>query len=398
MLIPLALSVVAANMGDFAGNLAESKFRTVAVFPEVLEETEDGIYRLPLPMQQSKVEMERVYSRLKHVANDTLTVVDPKTVRRAALKFSVGELNQDDVKMQILRNAKADVLVLGVQSRGVEASSEMTLVAWAPSSQESDQNVPVSYRQETRRSLSDLAFAGKSFELRRWNENELTLPGFRDDVSDHHELVGLGYQHELNQARQMRPELPHPLSIKEFPFKITIAVNHQPRELIPIGDRYYLTASDGETVEFWVQNRTGHKVLLGLYIDGENTLGKKFQHPLQTPTENHWVLPPGKRTVRSWYSPAKKEKSPLIVRREPGFTGGTAGGDPSGTITAMFYTDGTRGIDVPPPIRVRGVNIEAGEPEPAELRTMPGRKGLMLAAVTIHYRSSEEMKALRGQN
>ena len=29
---------------------------------------------------------------------------------------------------------------------------------------------------------------------------------------------------------------------------------------------------------------------------------------------------------------------------------------------------------------------------------MRGKKGLLLAAVTIHYRSSDEMKALRGQN
>ncbi len=162
---------------------------------------------------------------------------------------------------------------------------------------------------------------------------------------------------------------------------------------------YYLTANDGETVEFYFQNNSAHQVLLGLYIDGENTFGKRYQHPLQTPTENHWVLPAdGKNyAVRSWHSPAKSEQSPIVVRRQPGPTGGRSAGDPSGTITAIFYTNGTEGIDVPPPIQVRGVNIEAGEPEPAQLRTMPGRKGLMLAAVTIHYRSSDEMGALRGQ-
>lgn len=395
MLMALASSVVAADMGDFAHSLVESQHRTVAIFPEVLEETEDGSYRLPLPMQQSKVEMERVYLRLKHVASDTLTFVEPKTVRRAALQFSVRELNRNDVRTQILKNAEADVLVLGVQSPGMEASSELTLVAWAPFAPQPDVSLP----QETRRSLSDLAFAGKSFEIRRWQGNELTLPGFRADAAGTQRLYGLGYWHELDQAQQLRSQLPHPLSIEDFPLKIVIAVDEQPRDLVPVGDRFYLTASDGERIEFWFQNRSNHKVLVALYIDGENTLGQAYQHPLQTPTENHWVLPPHqKKRVRGWYSLVNRETSPLLVKRKSGPTAAAAAGDPSGAITAIFYTDGTPGVDVPAPIHVRGVDIGAGEPEPAELRTMPGKKGLMLAAVTIHYRSPEEMKTLLEQH
>ncbi len=162
------------------------------------------------------------------------------TVAGASREFKASDLRDDDTKLQILLNTNAEVLILGVQTSDEDVAAEMNLVAWAPPAPMANPQFDVSYRHEVHHSLSDLAFAGKSFELRRWNGQALTLPGFRADVADKKELVGLGYQHELRQAQSLRPSLPHPLSIKGFPIRMDTLINNQQRQIVPIGDKLLL--------------------------------------------------------------------------------------------------------------------------------------------------------------
>lgn len=397
LLMLSSISVVVPDMGEFAKSLIESEHRTVAVFPEVLEVTGDGDYQFALATQQSREEMDRIHSRLEHVANERLELVDLATVAGAAREFKASDLKDDDTKLQILRNTNAEVLILGVLTSDEEVAAEMNLVAWAPPAAVSDRDV--SYRHEVLHSLSDLAFAGKSFELRRWMGDQLLLPGFRDDVPDRKLLFGLGDHFERLQAGFVRENLPHPLSSSECPYRFAVRVDGKVRPFVPIEGEYYVTLNAGDEPEILFYNKCQRDVMVGLYIDGENTREKVREHPLNTPTQRHWIVQPQFLASFNGFQ-FRKDQSicPFVVKRESEPTGGRSVGDHSGTITALVYTNGTPGIDTPEPPVFRGVNIEGGAREPAQIRTRPGKKGLMLAAVTIHYRSSEEMKALQGQN
>ena len=260
-------------------------------------------------------------------------------MRELHRNFEASDLKDDDTKLQILRNTNADVLVLSVQTSDGEASAQMNLETWAPASPTNDQHINVDYPHSVHHTLSDLAFAGKSFELRRWSGDQLLLTGFRDDVPDRKDLLGLGDHFERLQAGYVRDDLPHPLSSSECPYRFEVRVDGKVRPFIPVDGKYYVMLNAGDKPEIVFHNKCQRDVLVGLYIDGENTCEEAAPTPSRTPSHRHWIVArPESELFGSWsISRQEQKRVRSIVSRswEPGSTGETAVGDPSGTITAL---------------------------------------------------------------
>lgn len=432
-LIALLASVGATDIDGLVDTLSATGCRRIAIYPELLQQTKAGELKHPFAAQQSVEEMDRVRSRIEASSNESLEILETRALEHAfdSVDFHANDVTDQDKVDAVLKQTGCDALVYGVGESTRSATAKIRLnymISSArispsrtnadsehPGNAPSDEALPTDQLTATLQvshTLSDLAFSGLSFEARRWVDGQMTYPGFRNDLmlEARKMLAGIGEGHESFQAGFLRDDLTHPLASPDFPFQILIKVTgaqgiETTRPLQAIGGEFYLPVSDGEQIATYFQNRTSKDVLLGLYIDGENSRGKVYQHPRQTRTEGHWWLKANTVTrVRGWAiadavqdepGKLKSNLSSFVVRRESTPRGDRMAGDPHGSIVAIFYTNGTEGIDVPPPVVTMGVDIEAGDPEPAILRTRPGSKGLMLAAVTIFYRTHEELDDLR---
>lgn len=404
-LIPLVLASNTVDLGELVRYLARQDQQSiVAVYPNLLKESSDGSLRNAYNTRQSEHEMDQIRSKLVFNANGSFPVVDKRVVVSVVGPIACSKLNDDAVIEDILTKTKANVLIIGVQVEKKIASSRTEFRVHSIGKQASPTEPNRKYQHQRHYSLSDLGSEGRNFELRRWNGDQLVLTGFRDPEEDRSDLLGIGEVYERRQAARVRPDLPHPLSQGDFPYSVQIRVGGKPRNTERIGNDYYVALNAGDQPEIVIGNRTSKNVLVGLYVDGENTIEKVYQHPLQTPTGGHWNFKADYRGKVSGWRFRGDEKTdrdtirPFIVTRDAVATDQRSADDPTGTITAMFYSSGTKGLEIPPEIKIRGVNIEAGEPESIEKRRSPGKKGLLLAAVTIYYRTSQEIQTLLQQH
>src|SRR5262249_9861813 len=132
-------------------------------------------------------------------------------------------------------------------------------------------------------SLSDWAFMGHSFEARRWLADGLKLVGFdeRLPVADGY---AMGLAAEQTQYNFLYKNQPHPLnSPAPPPYSIQVAVGNQIRVPLQIGGDLYVNLEPGENFLIRLLNDDTRPVLCALYIDGVNTIGMQFQHPLLNP-------------------------------------------------------------------------------------------------------------------
>lgn len=262
---------------------------------------------------------------------------------------------------------------------------------------------------EYRKSLSDAAYAGESFIVREYVNGQLGPSGLRGG-----NYFGMGLLAEREQYEQLQSG-PHPLTLEKFPYTISVVVNGKVRRPVEIDGALYVPLSIGEKYQLHVTNRDEHPVFAAIYIDGLNTIGQKRERPDSTDTNRTWWFRPTgneARVIEGWFQhdssgtnrPQVDEfvvtaasDSLAATTAEPG---GETFGSSLGLITAIFYTYGTEGIPVtrapkPPPESSigtgRGARIDS---RVASYDTQKKLKGLMLAAVTLYYRTPEQIAQL----
>ena len=396
VLVVLCFASMTGDVIAFARSIKSSQHRVIAVIPELLEESDEGGLRFALHTQQSMEEMERIRKTLENAAAGYYQIVESKTVLKACRSYRAPDLASDEARREILRQLGADALVIGVRKSNDHASSEIRLSCWPPAANQGKPGRrPVELLYKSDHALSDLAFAGHSFELRRWNGDRIEHVGFLRDGADEKTLVGLGNHYERFQAGKLRKELPHPFSIGDFPYSVQIVVGEDERKPVRVGEEYYVALDVGEKPKIVLRNGSPRNILVGLYIDGQNTHERIREHPLQTRSSRHWILQPNvSYRIDGWHYRKRKQKSRFVIEHTPDDFVDRNIGAAEGAITMLFYTDGTPGIEIPPAIVAKGVAIAGEEPEPVHLRTLPGNKGLLLAALTIHYRSSDQLRRM----
>ncbi len=277
-----------------------------------------------------------------------------------------------------------------------------------------------------RLSIAGAAYLGDSFELRRWKGSQLT------NVALHKGRTGLAWASAKDFSIEGKYDdicrLPkHPLSISAFPFRISVMVDGVRRPVVYINRQAYVALDMGEEYALRIENQCGSPVYTAVFVDGINILGKEPQHPANC---RYWHLRAGATgQFGGWYS--DREGGRYL---EEAFRIGMPSQGPAaqqgyysrlGQITAVFYTIGMPRVETPTiqkkiyvpgpqkrPQRIWTPNGWAysapAEPEQERIATVPGtpryvaprihrgeRPGLILAAITIRYRTTEALNALK---
>ena len=253
-------------------------------------------------------------------------------------------------------------------------------------------------------SLSDGAYTGESWELRRWSGNRMLNVGLRADGAGDAPgtpPLGAGALYESMQHRLIRRDLPHPLTNRQCPYRLAILVDNQQRPLARVGDRFYVALDPGDRYQIRVENRSTRAAYLSLFVDGINILGKKREHPAAS---RYWYLEPeGKFQFACWTTGSGgqyKQEEFIIAPADDSVAAGQGFAEQLGLITAVFYTVGMQ--DVPEAPGMYGYALPgtfgtgAGRESTLELQERSGPKpGLILAAITIYYTTSSRLEALK---
>jgi hypothetical protein len=221
---------------------------------------------------------------------------------------------------------------------------------------------------------------------------------------------------------------PHPLENPDVPYGIQLIVNGQRTVPERICDKLYVAIDpaagppgQGPDIGIRMFNRCGYPVFMGVYIDGVNMINQQRELPIMTPSRRHWSVRDGYDSVlRNWYhlelgrtelrSQFVLVDAPQGVAAQQGLPAGgenyVAFGDRIddrlGMITCMVYTHGWQGVDANPnPPQQRGGGRYAfgsGLTEEIQVRWDAGERGILLAAMTLHYRTPDELDQIRSMS
>jgi len=418
LLLAATLGAQPSDVGDassIAQGLIEKGHKRVAVVPVVLTRysgSDQAATVGPLgPRGKSLTNALRDLLEASSEGGKKYEVVPEQSIVRAMRARGFGPADmKDPMKVrQIGRDAGADALVVVEQEVpslfGDDRQAEVKLV-----SETIDTSDGVATNETTLLddlTLSKAAFQGESWELRRWNGDRLEnvgidLPGLQP--------FGMGSAWEKAQYASLRPGPVHPHLVPGFPYRVSIEVNGKPRVPQPLydgpGAPLVVELNAGEVYRIVLDNQSHKPVYCALYIDGANSVDKVVVEPSQLETRRHWFLPPmsGRRHIDG-FSTIRCDGSRAfhrftIATRDEVVQQGASFEPNIGMITAVFYTYGMDGIQLPPesmapralPRAAFGTIGGSGGQDRVEL--VRGRRGLMLAAMTFYYRSSEQVALL----
>lgn len=257
--------------------------------------------------------------------------------------------------------------------------------------------------------LSKAAYQGESWELRRWNGDE--LENYEKAIElEGDDAFGRGSGWERAQYVKLSIDLEHPYEDTTFPYPIAIKVDGEIREPRVIGDKCVVELNAGEDYSVIVKNDGDQDVYAALFIDGLNSINQELVEPEQLATKLHWRLQKGigDREIRGWYKIDYNDKKTdmwsykkfTVVDRAESVAASQGFEDNIGMITAIFYTVGMKNIDEPEEAPTRSlanaiVGTGEGEEVEQEVGLIKGAKrGLMLAAWTFYYRTKEQIEEI----
>jgi len=415
----LLAATLGAQPGDIAQGLVENGHKRVAVVPVVLARNSGFDQPATVgslgPRGKSLTDALRDRLQASSEGGKKYEVIPEQSIVRAmrARGFGPGDM-QDRMKVrQIGRDVGADALVAvnhlpNTSETGSQGQPASHVVLVSETIDTSDGVMTHTATLQDDLTLSKAAYQGESWELRRWNGDRLEnvsigLPGAQP--------FGMGPAWEKLQYVSLRPGPVHPQLDPGFPFRVSIEVNGKPRVPQPLHDGQgapLLTELNGGEEYRVILENQGHKqVYCALFIDGANSIDRVVVEPSDLKTKRHWVLPPmsGRRSIAG-YSTVKPDGSRTFHRftlasRQEAVEQGSSFEQNIGMITAIFYTYGMDGIERPPESMTpramprSAFGTVAGSRGQDQLELVPGSRGLMLAAVTFYYRSSEEVAQLR---
>ena len=185
--------------------------------------------------------------------------------------------------------------------------------------------------------------------------------------------------------------------------------------MIPIGKRLYVRLEQGEKFKIRITNRLSIPIRFGLWVDGVNSVGSTVENPgliddLNGFNSRVWILHGAEETdAKATFAVGYRvgnvaQEAPFVVDREENALATMLGaGEKIGLITGIIYT-----ADVPvrKPIPVfppdlpgrpgrRRIGIIPGEFKPARVDWVPSRIGPMVAAMSVYYRTGEEIRQLQ---
>lgn len=416
----VACTLCGAEPADLGDRVEQSGLRKIVVCPRAIARADfrsKGEFVGDIG-PQGDFAAQQLYDRL--VNRFGKRVVPQQTAAEAMANLTANELAQPKALAEIRSQTGADALavLLITNSSSRYYLTETLYDLRNAESVETDgqaaqqQQVAQPIHSESivsDKGLSDAAYEGRSFEVRRWDGATLIPIGLDAGTAALSEANGWGSEFEKEHLAKLKSQSRHPLEDPALPYQFEVAVQGQVRKPERIGDRLYIQLEPGEEFAVRVGNSTGHKLFMGIWIDGVNIYGKMLEHPLNVPTYRCWVVRDGLRDgeLAGWFELDKKGMSTgrihhfAIGERSQALAVRQGAGDSLGMITCIVYTDGLQGFAHPKGPRVSKDSAvpRYGVVEGAEEKKLvtydKGVKGIMLAAVTLYYRSGEELKELR---
>jgi len=267
------------------------------------------------------------------------------------------------------------------------------------------------YRDRT--TFSKAAYAGDSFELRRWQGNELVNIGLESQHPQFDEesnwQFGLGEKWELAQYQYLKPSFEHPLDDESFPFEVQIAVDDYGRKPRRVGDKYVVRLEPSEEYYVYVKSKCSQPVMVAVYVDGLNSIDKERREPSDLEPGRHWSLKADyAMKIPGWYVINKDKQTQQgnkfrIVERADSLAAQQGFEDNIGMITVIFYAnDAVSGqyVKYPKDELLENARSALGKSEfgtgagtefNEDLAFESVKRGLLLGAVTLYYRSGAEI-------
>jgi hypothetical protein len=376
-------------------------------------------------------QVEQITQQLIDESGGQYKVVDPETAFTAIKGLRIDDLNNPDVRRQIGRQTGAEAMLFVFAEENVETAQWDLLFKLV---ELEDSTVAIQARRTLDLILSDAAYMGESFEARRWGPNGIEVVGF-DPELPREWAMGVGADWERLQYASLKQvkeklaaegkPLPHPLENMQLPYGIELVVNGQSVAPERICDKLYVAIDpaegppgQGPDIGIRMFNQSGHKVFMAIYIDGVNMINQQRELPYLTPTGRHWSVRHGYDVVlRNWYhlEGGLSQQSKFQLVDAPQSVGAQTGLPPGGEdfvafgdriddrlgmITCMVYTHGWEGVDAnAEPPRTMGLKGQygfgEGVRENTQIRWEAGERGILLAAMTLHYRTPYELDQIR---
>ena len=393
---------------DMVDDVIDERYETVAVLPRpIFVDGKDQKQSLGGELgPQADYFCDRLSREIVKLADGEFEVVETSKMQEICRKYSLTQIQRKSVRQLIAEQAgDAEVLVIPVVTNSTSPTRKFDLKCVLV---DLDRNSEEVYGvEELQIGLSDAAYMGESWELRRWSDDGSTLlnVGLEDSgASPKTALFGTGPRMEQRQYKWIDRSRPHPLTEDtKVPVSVEVVVNGRSRPLIAATQNQYVALEAGEEPVIRVANNGPKDVYALAFVDGVNVLGKKREHPGEViAKDRHRLLKRGQGfDFEGWYTHKagniwnvesfKLTDERSSVAAEQGST------DRVGMITVLFYTVGWEGVVPGDRFLQSGgrLGFGSGRTRPVELdASNADAPGLLLSAVTIRYARKSEVDAL----
>ncbi|QGJ70690.1 Hypothetical protein PBC10988_23880 [Planctomycetales bacterium 10988] len=402
---------------DAIDQIVQGQYQSVAVCPRIVwrAKTEEELNGAPGP--NGIVWVNEVYDHLREAsAGDFAGKFSVKSQRLVDAAFrdrTLDDLYDPRFLQEFGKSYQVDAIVIvnGAVEPGRPDSWRVFTEVFGTKTLDSARPT----YQTIEKTLSQAAYAGESFEVRRWVPDPATgatkiVATVDLEVPEPH-AFGQGEQYEKLQYKNLNPEALHPLNNRQCPFGFELRVAGQARTTEPFEKDLYVELNPGEeyAVRFW--NKSDRPVFFAIYIDGMNSIGKEHEQPFETPTARTWYVPPDGdlREINGWYTINRSGQKYFserftITPASESVAGGGGFSDNLGMVTVIAYTYDMDDIPKAPDLEKvarRGISptfgTGAGSREDRELTFDPNakKKGIMLASMTVHYRTRQQLDEMR---
>jgi len=403
LLTLMLLSTPGQFLDKLVGDVLDERHKTVAVLPLPLYHDADG--KLASVGDelgpQAAYFCSRLYEEIDELGEGEFDLVEPSRMREVCRPYSPAQMERPSIRQRIAKLAgDADVLVVPVVTNKGSRSKDFhlqCLLVEVESGSEEEYGVEV-----LKVGLSDAAYMGESWALRRWSPNgkKLLNVGLKNRGAPDSELFGPGPLAEQRQYQRINRQRPHPLTANSgFPIRIDVLVNGKKRPVRPSKNDCFVALDKGEEPMIRLSNNGPQNVYALLLIDGINVMGKRREHPGEVIAKNkHRLIRSGENTlVRGWYTRKTGDEwipEAFRLTDERNTVAAQQGTTQQlGHITCLIYTVGWHGVPAgerfPAPEGQLGFGV--GRSMPAELNAITAESpGLLMSAVTIRYGRSKE--------
>lgn len=408
LLTLLLLASPGQFLEDMVDDVIDERYETVAVLPRpVYIDGKDQKASLGGELgPQANYFCDRLSQEIIKLADGEFDVVESSRMEDVCRRYSLTQIQRKSVRQLIAEQAgNAEVLVIPVVTNSTSPAKKFDLKCIVV---DLDRNSEEEYGvEELQIGLSDAAYMGESWELRRWSDDGSTLlnVGLEDTgASPKSALFGTGPRMEQRQYQWIDRTRPHPLATdSKFPASVDILVSAEKRPLQTVNPDQYVALEAGEEPVIRVTNSGSKDVYALVLIDGINVMGKKREHPGEViARDNHRLVKAGQDfTFEGWYTPMSgnkwKVESFKLTDERDSVAARSGSVDRVGMISCLFYTVGWEGVVPGDRFLQSGgrLGFGSGKTRPVELdATNADAPGLLLSAVTIRYARKSEVAEL----